>query len=259
VNVYFVSQVGSAFVLHSIPLGGGRATPLANIGSYPGKLAVDDSSIYFAIAQLGTISKVPKCGLPDGGAPTVLASGQNPGANGPVGIAVDKTNVYWTTYGAGGSVMKAPKGGGSPTTLASAQDAPLGIVVDGTHVYWTNQGSASNGAVLKVPIGGGVPTTLASREPSPGDIVVDTVNVYWSYAGTSLNGGVRKVPIGGGTPVGLWFGGKAALARGVAIDSTFIYWANYHANLGTVNRVPLDGGEIFTYTDYLKRGCPGAC
>jgi DNA-binding beta-propeller fold protein YncE len=59
---------------------------------------------------------------------------------------VDATSVYWANNG-GGTVMKVPISGGTPTTLASGQTTPWGIAVDATSVYWTNYGG---GTVMKL-------------------------------------------------------------------------------------------------------------
>jgi hypothetical protein len=62
-------------------------------------------------------------------APAVIQSG------GPLAdLAVDDTSVYWATNG---SIMKAPKAGGSPTVVVSGMSAePPSIAVDDQCVYW---------------------------------------------------------------------------------------------------------------------------
>ena len=88
-----------------------------------------------------------------GGPGTTLGTNQY----GPLEIAIDSTNAYWTNQGSG-TVMKGSVGGGTPAPLAANQSSPHGIAVDATSVYWTNNG---DGTVMKVPIAGGTPKVIA--------------------------------------------------------------------------------------------------
>ena len=78
----------------------------------------------------------------DGGASASVDAGNAVpiamGQTGPLGIAVDATHVYWTTYG-DGTVMKVPLAGGSALPLASnlatTSRHPSAIAVNATFVY----------------------------------------------------------------------------------------------------------------------------
>jgi hypothetical protein len=51
-------------------------------------------------------------------------------------IAVDATNVYWTSTGDGAVRKRQRDLGGPPVTLASGQDAPTDLAIDDTDIYW---------------------------------------------------------------------------------------------------------------------------
>src|SRR5262249_41253383 len=119
--------------------------------------------------------KAPLAGVPDGGAPTVLAT--HPDVNSPRGIAVDGSRVYWADAKA---LKSVPKSGGCVTTLAAESIGPFLVVVDGANVYWTDQGFFPTlGLVRKMPIAGGCITTITTGWDNIG-LAVDGANVYFA-------------------------------------------------------------------------------
>lgn len=126
-------------VLFEAPSGGSSAP-----GTLEG-LAVDAQNVYWAAPRLcgsadGSIMSIAK----EGGTPNILVSNRSLcGAN----LAVDGTSVFWTEPDEG-RVMKAPKTGGEPKTVACGQALPVEIAIDDDHVYWTN---AEGGTVMRSP------------------------------------------------------------------------------------------------------------
>jgi hypothetical protein len=139
-------------------------------------------------------------------------------------IAVDETNVYWSTQTSSptdynGAVRMAPVGGGPPSVVASALGWPGGITVDATNIYWTDE----IGTVAKRAIAGGPITTIASNQNSPYGIAVDATSVYFTLDPYQAQGGVSKAGIGGG-------GGTTPIASGettpmsIAVNANGIFW-----------------------------------
>jgi len=173
--------------------------------------------------------------------------------NGPQALAVDATSVYWTTSGestVGGTIVKAPLAGGSPTTLATSQVDNVFIAQDSTSIYWTNHGTSqskyTDGMVMKVSKSGGTPVTLASNQAGPWGIAVDANSVYWANV---FDNTVMKVPLGGGTPTMLASG--QATPSNIVVDKTSVYWTNNSAG-GSVMKVPLGGGTPTTLASNLN-------
>jgi hypothetical protein len=204
-------------------------------------------------------------------------------------LAVDSANVYWTNYN-DGSVMRAPVGGGTATTLASGQKFTLAITVDATRVFWTNTGNPT-GSVAEALIDGSQTTTLASGQGGPSSLAVDATSLYWTNQGggtlvktpkggggtattlatgqglpygvvvdgasvywtTEQEGRVKKVPVGGGATVTLASGQDKAM--GLALDATSLYWTN-QVSPGAIVKLPLGGGVPTTLA--VGQAAPGA-
>jgi hypothetical protein len=161
-------------------------------------------------------------------------------------LAVDDTNIYWTTQevvSATGSVLSIPKCGGTPTTLAAEQPGPGPVAVDATNVYWMNGDMKDGGwssAIWKMPKGGGVATIVASNPVSapglPWVMVIDSTSAYWTALG--VGSPVMKVSLAGGTPTTLAAIPGEQPSTFLAVDATTVYWTTG----SLVLRMPLSGG-----------------
>jgi hypothetical protein len=59
--------------------------------------------------------------------------------SGPGGtFALDDTYVYWTNAAAAGTVMRAPKTGGTAASVVAHDTDPLAIAVDAKAIYWSD-------------------------------------------------------------------------------------------------------------------------
>jgi hypothetical protein len=152
-NVYWAADPGT---VSKVPKTGGPVTVLASGLGTIGDLQTDAANVYWIhgtpnkeLAATGNYIDGDIMAISvEGGTPTTLVSGQTALA----GLAVDGTNVYWTTGGTGpycnmdGTIMKVSPRGGTPIILASGQPQPTDIAVDDTSVYWTNGAQWIKGA-----------------------------------------------------------------------------------------------------------------
>ena len=219
--------------------GGSSPTILAEHQWDPLRMALDDASIFWTNSKGDAIMKVP---IDRSFVAVTFAKDDQH----PYGIAVDDANVYWTATGKvsiepgstsapppAGFVMRAPKSGGEPTTVASGQAYPLSIAAHGDHVYWVNVGLFGNydtpgtGSVMKAPIDGGPPVVVVPNLNAAWDLAVDDANIYYATIGTKANrrcdGTIEKVPLGGGAPTVI--ASQQCWPSRVAIDATHVYFA----------------------------------
>lgn len=136
-----------------------------------------------------------------------LAGGQDETVVAKVGapcfLAVDAQWVYTFDFGdilLGDTprLIKAPKSGGTPVTLASAIEDPRGLALDQKAVYWTNQSSETDSishldSVEGVALDGSRSFKVAASEKWPMSMVVDGKFAYWLTQNTEL----RRAPLDG--------------------------------------------------------------
>jgi hypothetical protein len=164
--VFFGTDSTIARIAKGAPLttdGGAYQVLFTGSGLNATGLVADDANVYWAVvADPGLVEYVPKAGPGAGGTPRVIAAQQRS----PYDVAVDATNVYWTSFGPDSNpgtfkylestVSTCPKTGcpaAGPTVLAKHQHQAHHLAVDDVAVYWTDKGTngnATEGAVMRV-------------------------------------------------------------------------------------------------------------
>ena len=125
-----------------LELGNPPATNLASGLVSPRSLAVDTTHVYFATNTWAVDEAIRR--VPRTGGPVELLDD----TGGAYAIAIDATHVY-AADGAGGTIFRIPKTGGTPEVLATGQPYPFDIVVDNDAVYWSSETDASVAKVAK--------------------------------------------------------------------------------------------------------------
>jgi hypothetical protein len=232
---------------------------------HPHKLVADDTYVYWldygcAPNRDGTVKRIAK----SGGTPEVLASGQITPIDLDVDQQHVYWTEGVTNYK--GTLKRVVKTGGTVEALASQQDGPGAVVLYNGYVYWptmddeiwrikTSGGSrewVTGWAFMRVwylavddkqvywircTETGPCPTTsIYSAELDSGElhqVAEETPSQYFGalvgdgdflYAG-ELNGTIVRIPKLGGSPVTVVR--AEGTAKGIALDSEFVYWVSH--------------------------------
>src|SRR6185312_755975 len=191
-------------------------------------LGLDLDHIYWA----GTSQTISSANL-DGSDPQTLVSGQN----GPIGVAVDASHLYWTNQN-DGSIWAANRDGTSPHAISNAGLAGWDIAVGGDHLYWTVLG---RGAIWEANLDGSDPHAIVTGQAAPVGIAVNSGNLFWAAAHGSATGAgeIWQASLDGSSPHAIVTGQDAPF--GVAADGSHVYWTNELG--GTVSEANLDGAD----------------
>jgi hypothetical protein len=117
----------------SVPMSGGTPAQLASSQINPGAIAVDDTYVYWADISTGDIQRVPKQGT--GAAPTTLSTGAHAAGLASDGVTLFWLDVPPSLKNS--AVMSVPIAGGTASTVASGFDGGITLALDGVYVYWT--------------------------------------------------------------------------------------------------------------------------
>jgi hypothetical protein len=237
-NVYWASQGQGSAPVGKVPKSGGPSTTLDGISS--SYVAIDATRVYTTGDSQGLVVACAKTGCSDN--PATIASVQ--GGLGPV--AVDDTNIYWSSEtggGVGAVIVKAPLAGGAPTTLVSGPfvSGPLPLALSSRILFYAGVAGtgAGPGGLMSVSTDGGEPTLLYGQNLANTVLAItaDAKNVYFSD-----NGSVVQIPIGGGAATTL--ASNEGRVFGIAFDATRVYWTAMDAS--SVRSAPIGGGPVTT-------------
>jgi hypothetical protein len=218
-----------------------------NLSFLPAKakgVAVDGTYIYWANPEDGTIGRAKL----DGSNPELEfitdTESECEGkalAGKPQYVAVDGGHLYWTSapsQQAGcGVIGRAELSGADPEAeFIKGATNPQGIAADPTYFYWSNAGTKDETRTIgRAELSGGeakqkfIEVGEGGQELTPQGLVVNGTHIYIGINGTGQNSYVFRFDING-TNRQFLFDEKGSNVKGIALDSTYLYWAREAAN-----------------------------
>jgi hypothetical protein len=179
--------------------------------------AADETTLFYTTWNGNAVNACSAVGCVS---PTVLWTAPTPNIF-TMGIAVDATDVYWTT--SHGEIYRCGKSGcaGTPTLVTHTLAGMDAIAVDDANVY------AAGAGLLSCPKSGcAQPTVLTIVDLPTSFLVTDGLNLYWPRVTTLFpaHGAVFRCAVSGCSAPELI--AAADQPGGIAIDATHIYWSD---------------------------------
>jgi hypothetical protein len=205
-------------------------------------LVVDADDVFWAATGAQALMVTPKDGSATSVNPTPTA--------GPLRVAIDDTNVYFTSAAGGyvATALKTSRGRIGPrlpppiTVLASGEAAPQSLVVASEGVYFTDDEA---GTLRRVALDGSVVETIVSGLSVGTDLALDADSVYYADATAGEIHAVNRSSLA-----------NTRLAKGLDHPAAPVPRAGmlYFLELGSNSRLvgmPLAGGAVQVLQDHL--------
>lgn len=205
--------------------------------------------VVLATASSGTLTTIASdatfvfWATDDGHVGRVGKDGSNPhniiaASNGIVGLAIDATRVYYSSF-AGGWVLAAAKDGSNPGQQIALGQSNVGpLAVNGVAAFWSTWNSSDSGIMRRVLDGGAPALVWGGRTTAPcpcpiSSVATDDIDVYWvqDYTSTILQGR------GDGTGATMELAGECYNVELLALDDAGVYFTGSNGPSLAVMRV----------------------
>lgn len=226
-NVYVGSgELDAGIVRCAAPsCAGGPSYEITNRDVPVSVFVTTSGSLYFA--QTVPSGSVERCQLPCTIGTQILASGSAQSFPDHVAVGPDGT-LFWTTTNPFPGRLHAQPQGGSPSPVATGSISA--VTPASGEVYYIEEGNGPSAA----PLDGGAARRLRSIPTHGHHLALGADDVYATESQNDFVYACNRAT--GCGDAGIVLARQQPSPRGIALDATFIYWAN-QGNVGT-------GGQI---------------
>jgi virginiamycin B lyase len=167
--------------------------------------------------------------------------------NGPSGIAVNATHIFWTNGSAVGSTKRSigrAKLDGTEVNnafISLTEGGSLrGIAVNATHIFWTH-GTSSIG---RAKLDGSEVNTAFIPSVSAKAVAVNGTHIFWSDSGNNIG----RAKLDGSEVNKNFVVLPGTVSHGIALDASYVYWGDTEGGgvpgvNGRIGRAKLNGSE----------------
>src|ERR1039458_4538748 len=201
------------------------------------------AALYFPFAGGSYIVHAGNNGL--GGAPTVKTGGR------ATGVAINGSYLYWLNdpYSGEGSLRRSTIAGTEVTTLLSGLKSPEAIAIGGEYIYYGESGTTNTIGRVKLNGEEANNAFITTDVKTPAGLAVNASHIYWTNADIvgeyeEGKGYIADATIAGGEPKTIIATATSGgTPRGLAADSSYLYWSSGEYGNDKIGRANLEGKE----------------